>query len=75
VAAVDVADERRVNVVAEQFLQPFRQTADNITGNGQAVVLLRSEPAHGVLEDHAEPWSGGLIHTTAMPEAAQVEQG
>ena len=69
-AAVDVADERRVNVVAEQFLQPFRQAADNLTGDGQAVVFLCPEPARGVLKDHAEPWSGCLVRAAAMPEAA-----
>ena len=34
VAAVDVPHERRVDVVAEQFLQPFRQLTGDVTGHG-----------------------------------------
>ena len=71
-AAVDVADERRVNVVAEQFLQPLGQVADNIAGNGQAVIFLRPQPARRVLQDHAEPRPGGAVRPAAVPEAAQV---
>ena len=67
-------DERRVNVVAEQFLQPLRQVTNHVTRNGQAVVLLWPQPACRVLQDHAESRPGGLIRATAVPEAAQVEQ-
>jgi len=73
-AAVDVSHERRVDVVAEQFLQPFRQLASDVTGHGQAVVLLLPQPAGRVLQDHAESRPGGPVLAASVPEAAQVKQ-
>ena len=70
VAAVDVPHERRVNVVAEQFLKPFRQLTGDVTGHGQAVVLLLPQPAGRVLQDHAESRPGGPVRAASVPEAA-----
>src|SRR5436190_12963398 len=44
VAAVDVPHERRIDVVAEQFLQPLRQLGHDLAWHRQQVVLLRPEP-------------------------------
>jgi acyl-CoA hydrolase len=75
VRAVHVADERRVDVVAEEFLEPLGQLPDRRPRHRQEVVLLLPEPARCVLQDHAEPRLPGLVGPAAVPEAAQVEHG
>src|SRR6185312_9640157 len=74
VPTVDVPHERRVDVVAEQFLQAFRQVADDVAGHGQAVVLLGPQPAGRVLQDDPEPRPRGGVRAATVPQAAQVEQ-
>src|SRR5215472_13126621 len=72
---VYVPHERRVDVVAEEFLEPFGQLSGCLSGHGQAVVLLLSQPACAVFQDHAEPRPIGLVRAATMPETAQVEHG
>src|SRR5580704_5534020 len=73
VAAVDVAEERRVDVVAEELLEPRRQRPDDAARHGEAVVLLRAQPGGHVLQDHAEPRPAGVVGPAAVHEAAEVE--
>jgi acyl-CoA hydrolase len=73
--AVHVPDERRVDVVTEQLLQPLGQLPHGRARNCQQVGLLLPEPARGVLQDHAEPRLVCLVGPAAMPEAAEVEHG
>src|SRR3954468_6958171 len=72
--AVDVPDERWVDAVSEQLLQPGRQRAHDIGGNGEHVVLLRAQPSRGVLEQHAEARALGAVGPAAVPERAEDEQ-
>src|SRR4051794_41925014 len=67
--AVDVPDKRWVDAVAEQFLQSRRQRAYDVRSDGEHVVLLRPQPARGVLEQHAEARTLGAVGTPAGPEA------
>src|SRR5580700_1629956 len=73
VAAVDIAEERRVDVVAEQFLEPRRERPDHAARHREAVVLLRPQPGGGVLQDHAEPRPAGVVGPAAVYKAAEVE--
>ena len=74
VPAVHVTQERRVDVVAQQFLEPLGQLADHRAGHGQAVVLLGPQPGRHVLQDHPQARRAGGVRAAAMPQAAQVEQ-
>src|SRR5712691_4242949 len=74
-SAVDVAEERRVDVVAEQFLEPLGELPDNAARDGQAGVLLRPQPGYDVLQDQAEARPAGEVGAAAVPEAAEVEHG
>src|SRR4051794_41829879 len=73
--AVDVPDKRWVDAVSEQFLQPGWQRAHDFRSDGEHVVLLRPQPADGVLKQHAE--AGGLSAggPPPMPEGGEDEQG
>ena len=73
-AAVDVAHERRADVVPEQLLQRSGSRAHDVAGHGQEVVLLGPEPRRHVLEDHAQAGPVGGVGPAAVPHAAQVEQ-
>ena len=42
--AVDVAEERRIHVVAEQFLQTFGDGGDDVSRHAEDVVFLGSQP-------------------------------
>src|SRR3954447_5222519 len=72
--AVDVADERRMNAVAQQLLQPRVERAHDVARHGKDVVLLLTQPARGVLQQHAQPRPLGVVGTAAMPERAEDEQ-
>src|ERR1700729_3080646 len=74
-STVNVAEERRADVVTEQLLQAWRQIARDVPRNGEAVVLLGAQPARGVLQDHAQARLPPPVGAAAVPEAAQVEHG
>src|SRR4051794_29458516 len=72
--AVDVPDKRWVDAVSEQFLQPGWQRAHDFRSDGEHVVLLRPEPAGGVLEQHAEAGGLGAVGTPPGPEGGPKEK-
>src|ERR1700722_6418154 len=74
-AAIHVPHEGRVDVVAEEFLQPFWQLPDHLAGDREAVFPLLPQPAGRVFEDPPEPRLPGVVRPAAMPQAAQVEHG
>ena len=74
VPAVDVPHERRVDVVAEQFLS--RSGSSRAMSRGTARQWFSCGRRAGrVFQDHAEPRPGGLVRAAPVPEAAQIEQG
>src|SRR5438105_4415432 len=75
VAAVDIADERRVDVVAQQLLQAAGEVTRRVGGDGEDVVLDRAQPGGRVVEHHAQAGGVGAVGAAAVPQAADVEQG
>src|SRR5213078_2700900 len=73
VAAVDVAEERRVHVVAKQLLQTFGERGDDVSRHTEHVVLLGPQPRRRVLEYHPEAGPVAVVGAAAVPEGAQVE--
>ena len=73
-AAVDVADERRTDVVPEQLLQPFGQPGDDVARHREHVVLDRPQPRGRVVEHDADARCVGVVGAAAVPEAPDVEQ-
>src|SRR3954452_7009505 len=71
--AVDVAHERRIDVVAEHLLQRCRQRRHELRSDTDHMVLLRAQPCGDVLEDDTQTRPLRLVGTTAMPDAAGVE--
>ena len=69
---VDVADERRVDVVAQQLLKSWRQALGDIGWHGEGVVLDRSQPCHRVVKDDAE---AGLRRAVGRPLRATRSPG
>ena len=60
-AAVDVTEERRIDVVPQQLLEPLRQLANCCPRYREAVVLLRAQPRDHVFQDDAESRSLGAV--------------
>src|SRR5580698_2307196 len=75
VTPVDVADERRVDVVAQQLLKSWSQALGDIGWHGEDVVLDRSQPCHRVVKDDAEAGLRGAVCAPSVPHAPQVDEG
>ena len=52
---VDVAEERRADVVAEELLHPGRESRDDHGRHREDVVLDRAQPGDAVVQHDAEP--------------------
>src|SRR5690349_3996886 len=66
VLPIDVADERRQDAVAEEFLHPFGQRGDDVRRDGKRHVLDLSHPGLAVLRRDSEPDTAAAVRATAM---------
>ena len=73
VAPVDVADEGRIDVVAEQLLERSGSSAMTSRGTARMWFSWGPEPGRDVLEDDAEARPVGVVGPTAVPDAPGVE--
>src|SRR5580692_11140253 len=74
VSAVDITDERRMDVVAEEFLETLRQSGGGRRGDDEDVVLDRAQPRHGVVQHDTETIGVAQIGTPAVPDTAGIDK-
>src|SRR5215472_12092805 len=73
-AAVDVADEGRADVVAQEFLQSRGQGRHRGRRYGEDVVFYWAQPASRVVQHDAEPVRSRGVGAATVPDAAGVDQ-
>src|SRR5215207_8496511 len=70
VDAVNIAHERRMDGVADQFARPLRQFFRDLGGHGEHHVLELAEPARAILWGDDQARTIRAVGAAAVPERA-----